>query len=117
LALRLEALTTRIHREGKQKINTLACACWLTGGERWRHGSPFLLFSLSTHWSSQLNWLKSELSAKTSSHPAPKGLMPAAHVFGPGAAAATRFIRSPANHLNKMTLGFRRTLALIKFKP
>jgi hypothetical protein len=27
LALRLEALTTRIHREGKQKINTLACAC------------------------------------------------------------------------------------------
>lgn len=28
----------------------------------------FLRLSLFTHWSSQLNWLKSELSAKTSSH-------------------------------------------------
>lgn len=41
--------------------------------------------------------------------------MPVAHVFGPGAAAATRF--NQQMHLNKMTLGFRRTLALIKFKP
>ena len=31
--------------------------------------SPFLSLSCSPHWSSQLNWLKSELSAKTSTHP------------------------------------------------
>ena len=58
LPVRLEALTTR--KEQRERKSILLPL--LFTGNRWRHEA---LFSLFIHWFSQLNWLKSELSAKT----------------------------------------------------